>query len=843
MSLEEILKDVEKPGRYLGGEWNEIKKDPQKVKTKIALVFPDLYEIGMSYLGQKILYHILNKHPSVLAERIFAPWVDLEQKLRSQKMPLFSLENKIPLSEFDVIGFSLLYELNYSNIMTILDLGHIPFFSEERELDHPLVIAGGPAVFNPEPIAEIFDLFLIGDGEEAFIEIVENFMRLKKTIKEKKAVLKEMVKIKGVYIPSSYTPYQPSPSSLLAVKPAKGASKKIEKRLLFPFQRAPFPEEIVVPNVKVIFDRVAVEVERGCPQNCRFCQASSVYFPPRKKSPSCVLQNLLNSLRSTGYEDASLTSLSVGDYPYLNETVQILMDKLEKRKISLSLSSLRPQSLSAAVARSLIRVRKTGFTLAPEAGTERLRRVINKRFQDEEIWEAAKNAFAQGWRLLKLYFMLGLPTEKDEDLEGIVSMVEEIIRIGYKILKSSPRINLSISSFIPKPHTPFQWLRMEEEKILREKHRFLKSRLKRYAFVRFKDHPLKNSLIEAVFSRGDRHLNHVLLEAWKRGARFDSWKDLFRFRIWEEAFESQKVDYHLYLGELKKDDILPWDHIDTGIKKSYFLRELEKALREEETPSCLEVSCGECQGCSYSSVLKKKFHEEVKIPDASYSLFGQKTENVIRYRAFLSKSHKALYLSHMDLNHIIQRGLRRAGVSIVHSKGFHPKMALSYLPALPLGMEGKKEAFEFKSHYLFTEKEFVSHMNKHLPSGIRFLGLKRMHDSDPALHDDIKTFVYSIDLESQEIKGALEGFRKEGENSSLKDEEIVELLVDDFLNRHKDKPVEKVHLDRKAGKLFLQMDYTPQKGIRPQEIARRIFGVKNPAFIMSREEILFKTSD
>ena len=843
MNLEEILKHVERPGRYLGGEWNEIKKDPQKAEAKIALVFPDLYEIGMSYLGQKILYHVLNSHPSFLAERVFAPWLDFEQELRSRKIPLFSLENKMPLFEFDLVGFSLLYELNYSNILTILDLGQIPLFSEGRDLKYPLVIAGGPAAFNPEPLTDFFDLFLVGDGEEAFIEIVENYICLKKTMKDKKAVLKQLAKIKGVYVPSLYKPYQPPHSSLLAVKPTKDAQEKIEKRILFPFQTAPFPERIIVPNIKVVFDRVAVEVERGCPQRCRFCQASNIYFPPRKKSPSYVLKNILNSLRLTGYEDASLTSLSVGDYPYLDQIVEILMDRLEERKISLSLSSLRPRGLSSVVAQSIVRVRKTGFTFAPEAGTERLRRVINKKLQDEEIWEAVENAFTQGWKLLKLYFMVGLPTEREEDLKAIVGMVEETIKRGYKFLKSAPRINLSVSSFIPKPHTPFQWLKMEGEEILKEKHRFLKSRLKKYPFVKFKVHPIRNSLLEAVFSRGDRRLNQVLLEAWKRGARFDSWKDVFRFQHWIEAFESQNMEYNFYLGPLEKNKILPWDHIDTGIKKSHLLQELEKAFREEPTTSCLEMACGDCQGCSFPALVKNKYQEEVKIPEESCSFWGQKSDLIFRYRAFYTKSDRARYFSHLDLNNMIQRSLRRAGISIVHSRGFHPKMIISYLPALPLGMEGKKEVIEFRSDHNLPEKDFISLINRHLPSGVKFLQLKRMSESEPLLNEDIQSFLYSVDLERKEIKEALEEFKRERRKSSLKNEDMIKLLIDEFLESDKRRLLGRIHLERGASKLFLHVDYPYQRKMRPQEIVKKIFGLKNPVFLMAREEVLFKESN
>jgi len=841
--LENILKEVEKPGRYLGGEWNEIKKNPLRVKAKIALIFPDLYEVGMSYLGQKILYSVLNDNPSILAERVFAPWVDFEQKLRSRNIPLYSLENKIPLDQFDVLGFSLLYELNYTNVLTILDLGHIPLFSTQRDLEHPLIIAGGPAVFNPEPVASIFDLFLVGDGEEAFMEIIEKFLILKEEWKEKSAVLKEMAKIKGVYVPSLYTAYQPQNSFLMAVKPGNGVPEKIEKRIHFPFSEAPFPEKIVVPNINVIFDRVAVEVARGCYHKCRFCQALSIYFPHRAKSPSFVLEKVLESLRLTGYEAASLSSLSVGDYPYLCDIVETLMTELEKQKISLSLSSLRPKGLSSEVAKNIIKVRKTGLTLVPEAGTERLRRVINKNLKNSEMLEATENAFFQGWKLLKLYFMVGLPTERDEDLEGIVSLVEDVIRIGSKTLKSPPNINISATSFIPKPHTPFQWLKMEDGKILEEKHRFLKSRLRKYPFVKFKNHSLKDSILEAVFSRGDSQLTQVLFQSWKNGARFESWSDLFDFRIWEKAFESESIDYGLYLEALDRDAVLPWDHIDTGIKKSHLLQELDKALKEEQTLSCLENKCDLCQGCNLSPLLEREFQEQIEIPSGQHSFFGKKTQNIFRYRAIYSKRKNAKFISHLDLSNIIQRTFRRAGISVVHSEGFHPKMAISYLPALPLGMEGKAEIVEFKSQYLFEEDEFVSQVNRFLPVGVKFLGLKKFKTFKPRLNEEIKTLVYSVDLKSRATKEALKAICKEKNISSDDDYKKVEKIVDDFLADNKNGNIEGIFPDRKRKKLFIYLKHSAHKNVRSQEIVENILRIKNPVFVMAREKVLFRSEE
>ncbi|MFB0564077.1 MAG: TIGR03960 family B12-binding radical SAM protein [Candidatus Aminicenantaceae bacterium] len=840
MNVKEILKQVEKPGRYLGGEWNHIRKNPSRVSAKVALVFPDLYEIGMSYSGQKILYSLLNSHSHILAERVYAPWVDFEQKLHSQNTPLFSLENNIPLQEFDILGFSLLYELNYSNILTILDLGQIPLLSTERNIKFPLIIGGGPAVFNPEPIAEIFDLFLIGDGEEAFIEIVEKFMRLKRECEEKEPILKELIKIKGVYVPSLYRAFKPPKSYLLAVKPVEEAPTKIEKRLFYDFHRAPFPEDVIVPNVQTVFDRVAVEVARGCPQKCRFCQASSIYFPYRVKSPSLVIENTINSLYSTGYEDASLASLSISDYPYLDEVVEYLMDELVERKVSLSLSSLRPKGLSSAVASNIIKVRKTGFTLVPEAGTERLRCVINKRLKDDEIYEASFNAFSQGWRLLKLYFMVGLPTERDEDLKGICRMVEEIIRVGSGVLKSPPRINLSITSFIPKPHTPFQWLNMEEERILIEKHRNIKSNLKKYPFVKFKDNPIKSSVLEAIFSRGDRRLSKPLFRAWRSGARFDSWKDKINFQVWKEAFESEKIDYQLYLAPFSKESLLPWDHIDTGIKKSHLLQELEKALKEESTLSCLENLCGQCQGCLLLPLVEKEFKEAIRIEPKKQHPFGKKTDSVLRYQVFYSKLGRARFLSHLDLANVIQRTLRRGNISVAYSKGFHPKMIISYLPALPLGMEGKAEVFEFKSEYHYDEKEFIHHLNKFFPSGIKFINLRRVKNSEPSFNESINGMVYSCDVNNEEIFRAVEQHRKEEKMRPMDLYEVVKVLVERFLAVNKNESIADIFLDEKKGRLYIYINYPFQNGVRPQKVVEDMFDIKNSVFLMAREEILLK---
>ena len=836
--LEKLLYGIQKPGQYLGGEWNEIKKDPDSVSTKVALVFPDLYEIGMSYLGQRILYHVLNKDPEVLAERVFAPWMDFENKLRANKIPLYSLENKIPLYSFDIVGFSLLYELNYSNILTILDLGQIPFLADKRDESHPLILAGGPAAFNPEPLADFIDFFVLGDGEEVFPEIISIYKHLRSYGKKRWELLKEFSKLEGIYVPSLYKVYQPSGSRLQAVRPKGEALPKIRKRVLYPFKHTPFPEEIIVPNVGIVFDRVVIEAERGCPQRCRFCQATSIYFPPRIKDVNHLVAAAKNSVQKTGYEDVSLTALSISDYPYLSQAIKSLMDDFSEQKVSLSLSALRPKGLTHEIVENILKVRKTGFTLVPEAGTDRLRRVINKNLSNEEIREAVSNAFSHGWQLLKLYFMVGLPTEREEDLQGIVDTVKEIINIGYEKLNKAPKINLSISSFIPKPHTPFQWEKMDRMDSLKYKHRFILSQLKKYRFVRFKKHPLNNSLIEAVFSRGDRRLSWVLLDAWKRGARFDSWNNRLDLVLWKEAFNACGLDMNIYISEADKNTPLPWDHIDTGIKKDHLLKEVDRAFRDESSSSCLELKCSSCQGCSLFDVYDKKY-PPIK-PELSRKYFSSKDETgeKNRYRVKLTKKGKARFLSHRDMISIIHRGLRRAGIPVLYSKGFHPKMLVSHLPALPLGMEGREELFEFKTRCVLERSDFLTRMNRSLPDGFKILDLVLLEAGHPSLTEDIDRIVYSLDLSADIVKDAIALI----EGSGCVDKILKEKIEDLFKIQLKEDPlIQKISVDTDTNKLMMIFSYTEQKAPRPQDIIKALFPIENPVYIMVREKIILKT--
>jgi len=846
-AVERLLARVEKPGRYSGGEWNSIRKDPARVRIAVALAFPDVYEIGMSYLGQKILYGLLNARPEFRAERVFAPWPDMEEALRVAGEPLFSLENRTPLSAFDVVGFSLLYELNYSNVLTMLDLGGITLRAADRRDDEPLVLAGGPAVFNPEPVAVYFDAFVAGDGEEAFPEILDLWEEMKAKGTPRPDRIRALAGLRGVYVPSLYEICAGERSPLQVVRPLRVGGETdgrpgetapfpVEKLVLTSFARSPFPADIVVPNVQSIFDRVAIEVARGCPQKCRFCQATSIYAPYRAKDPAAVRDTVLRSVDRTGYEDASLFALSVSDYLHLPETVRALMTELEPRRASLSLSALRPKGLSAGIADEITKVRKTGFTLVAEAGTDRLRRVINKDVTDRDLLDAAANAYRGGWRLLKIYVMIGLPTETMEDVEAIAQLAERLTVLGREILGGAPQINLSVSSFIPKPHTPFQWAAMDPPDALRDKQRFLKDRLFKRRNVKVKVHPLDNSLLEAVFSRGDRRLSEVLLRAWNAGARFDSWGDRFRFDVWRSAFDDEGIDPAEYLSALDLEAELPWDHMATGMTKEFLKREYGRALAAETTPSCLDESCDACRGCAFIGDMVKSRPpapgraEPAASPEKPEEAEGAK--DIRRYEAVYAKEGRIRFIGHNDLVHAIQRTFRRAGVPVAYSEGFHPKMRMSFLPPLALGMEGRDERLEFKTSVPLDPAASLEALKARAPEGLRFLRLEPVGEEAPPFSRRLKGLVYGVDLDDPTVRAALEGASQSGAPVG---EIIRRKLAEGMFPA--DGP--KINLDASGKRLVLAYDFNPQKAPRPQDILSALFGLSDPAQVIVRDAVVY----
>lgn len=596
--FEELLDNVEKPGRYTGKEFNEIVKEGDRSTVKIALAFPDLYEIGMSYLGFKILYEIINKIDGALAERVFSPAVDMEKLLRERKIPIFSLETYRPLNTFDIVGFTIQHELCYSNILNLLELGQIPLRSEERKEDAPLIIAGGPGTFNAEPLSAFIDLFVIGEGEEIVGEIIEVYKRWKDKKQSRAKLLEELAHLKGIYVPSFYKVTYLKDGRVESVTPKKETYHSvIKKRIISNFDQVPYPLFPVVPNIDVVHDRITLEIFRGCTQGCRFCQAGMIYRPVREKSVNTLLELAEKILSHTGYEEISLSSLSSSDYSEIERLITRLVDRFKEKGVGVSLPSLRIDSFSVALAQQVQRVRKTGITLAPEVGTQRLRDVINKNVQEEDLYSSIEAAFKGGWRKIKLYFMVGLPTETEEDVEGIVRLVSKVDRMGREITGRKISINISVSAFVPKPHTPFQWEAQEERDILSKKIRYLKNRLN-WRNISFSYPDINRIYLEAVFARGDRRLGEVLERAHYLGCKFDAWREHFNFETWQQAFNESGLNMEFYANRVRQEDeILPWDHISCGVKKEYLLEEKKKALKGETTSDCRFENCTECGVC------------------------------------------------------------------------------------------------------------------------------------------------------------------------------------------------------------------------------------------------------
>ncbi len=594
--LDSILPLVAKPARYTGNELNMISKPWGGVRVKMALAFPDVYEVGMSHLGGKILYGLVNAHPDYLLERAFAPWPDMEKLMRDQGIPLFSLESVKPLGEFDVIGFSLQYELSYSNVLNMLDLAGVPVLAGSREEQDPLVIAGGPNTFNPEPMADFIDAFLIGDGETALLEMLDNIGRNLHLPRQQR--LMALAAVTGVYVPSLYDVSYREDGTIGAMVPCcPQAPAKVRKAVVADLDEAYFPLEPIVPYLGIIHDRAVLEVMRGCQRGCRFCQAGMIYRPLRERSLGLLREQAEATLSSTGFDEISLASLSTADYSGVDALVRGLVKDYGPRGTGVALPSLRVDAFSVGLAKEVQKVRKTTLTFAPEAGTQRLRDVINKNVTEEDILTSCRAAFDAGWLGIKLYFMLGLPTETDEDLDGIIDLVRKIKRLAAERCRRPPKLHVGLAFFVPKPHTPFQW----EPQISRQEMDRKKSYILDNAHiknVKFDFHNPATSFLEGIIARGDRRLGGVIWSAWKRGAKFDSWKEYFRPDCYLEAMEEYGLDADFYVSRRRGyDEIMPWDFVDTGVSTEFLRVENERAYRGELTPDCRESGCQDCGIC------------------------------------------------------------------------------------------------------------------------------------------------------------------------------------------------------------------------------------------------------
>lgn len=715
-SIEAILPLVKKPGRYIGGERNSINKPWSGADVHFCLIFPDLYEIGMSHQGLQILYHILNRDDRFLAQRCYAPDIDFEARLRTTDQPLFALESHRPLADFDILGFTLPYELCYTNILTVLDLAGLPLRACDRDARHPLVIGGGSCCLNPEPVADFFDAIVLGDGEEVIIELGECLLAAKQQNLGKDEILRNMAAIHGVYIPALFKPVYDG-DTFLGVHPLVKGYETVRRRVA---PKLPDPDVLgkpLVPIVKPVHDRLGIEIARGCTRGCRFCQAGMIYRPVRERSVEDILELAEQGITNSGFDELAMLSLSTGDYSCLPEALTSLMNRFADEYVSVSMPSMRVGTLTPEIIAQIKRVRKTGFTVAPEAGTDRMREVINKGITEEDLLATCRDAFSAGWNLIKFYFMIGLPTETKKDVDAIVELAKKArAQAGGK---GRVQINVSVACFIPKPHTPFQWhgqLDLDEAKARLNR---LKKILPRKG-LKLKWHDVHTSLMEGVFSRGDRRLSGLIETAWRSGVRLDGWSEHFRLENWQTAAGQCCLDLHSYLRARSLDEPLPWDHLDCGVDRSFLEQEWQRALERSYTPDCRNHGCQKCGLCDFATIYPQT-NKSCPHPAAPPVTRPTPNEELsFRYAIHYSRLGDSRFYGHLELLQLVFRVLRRAGLPVLFSRGYNPSPRVSFSQALPVGMESLVEHFLVDLGRPIAEPATVIEtLNREFPQTIR----------------------------------------------------------------------------------------------------------------------------
>ncbi len=726
-----LLPFVNKPGRYLGHEYNAIVKDWKQTLVRCVLIFPDLYEIGMSHQGLQILYHILNGQQQVLAERSYCPDRDMEKLLQQKNAPLTSLESDHALAEFDIIGFTLPYELCYSNIVTIMSLAGIPLWSQDRDETFPLILGGGSCSMNPEPVADFFDAILLGDGEEAIIEITTLVANAKDNKLSKAELLTQLATIKGLYIPSFFQTQYTAEGTISDIRALSSSSLNVQRRVVADLSQIEHLKRPLVPNGKIVHDRLGVEIARGCTRGCRFCQAGIIYRPVRERSPEQIMDIAGCALGVSGFDELALLSLSTGDYSCIEPLLKQMMDTFASDYVSVSMPSMRVGTLTQAVMDQIKRVRKTGFTLAPEAGSERLRRVINKGITEDDLLTTCRDAFALGWKVMKFYFMIGLPTETEEDIEAIAELVKKAKQEADKGGRGRRQINVGVGTFVPKPHTPFQWERQISIDESRERIRRIKGLMPRSG-VNLKYHDPEQSFLEGVFSRGDRRLARLLEVAWQQGARLDGWSEHFNLGIWRTAAAECGLNLDSFLRQREPAEILPWQHLHSGIDTAFLQAELAKALEEAYTPDCRYHGCQQCGLCDFKEIKPLVHGRQRTEPDDMAAAVPTTTvsqtinesssagvENHCKYNVIYSRTGDICFLGHLELLQLVFRALRRAGITTHFSQGFNPSPKISFGLALPVGTESLAEYFIMDLPApLQSAEETVAQLNSQLPPGL-----------------------------------------------------------------------------------------------------------------------------
>jgi radical SAM family uncharacterized protein/radical SAM-linked protein len=812
----ELLLAVEKPSRYTGGEVNARRDWEDPCRLRFALAFPDTYEVGMSHLGIQILYAILNGLPEVHCERCYAPWPDMESQLRSRGRPLCSLESQRPLAAFDIVGFSLQYELSYTNVLMMLDLGGIPLRREGRNDGHPLIIAGGPCAFNPAPMSAFIDAFVIGEGEEVVAEIAAADMAVRARGGRRRDRLEAMAALKGVYVPAVHT-----------------GSERIDKRIITDLDAWRLPSCPVVPLMKTIHDRVTLEIGRGCTRGCRFCQAGMVWRPLRERTPAVLEEMAEAMLRATGHDEVSLLSLSSGDYTLIEPLLKTLVDRYYARRVALALPSLRVETLTPKLIEAIRRVRKTNFTLAPEAGSQRLRDVINKGNTEEELLATTTRVFAAGWKSVKLYFMLGLPGEREEDLEGIADLAGKTLRTA----QNRGQVTVSLSTFVPKAHTPFQWQRQISVGEIAERQDYFRKRLKNRN-IAVKWHDARMSLLEGILSRGGEEAAPLVESAYRLGCRFDGWSDRLRFDLWEEALRRTGIRAEDSLRARPSAEAFPWERISAGVSREFLAAEAEKAEKGEKTPDCRRGDCSLCGVCDHEKVRVVTAPADAPVGGLDSTYAGRSEEDgpekALRIR--FTKLGPAKYLSHLEISAALSRAMLLGGISFVYSQGFHPHPRISFAGATSVGMESQGEFVDIRIHDPQAEETALAErVNRYLPSGMEITAIRELPPRSFSLSELIVGFTYELllpeDLDGTEIDRIDKSLRLflEAEHFSVARETEGKRVPKEI------RPlVANATLDRPSHRIILTAHFGPQGTVRPAEFLTGVLGLSSEALHRTR---------
>ncbi len=817
--FDSLLVQVEKPSRYIGGEAGAVVKNPADVEVRWVLAFPDLYEVGMSHFGYQILYGVLNRLPWCAAERVYAPGLDLERVLRDRDLPLSTLETRMPLAAADAIGFTLQYELCATGVLQILDLAGLRLRAADRQEDDPLVIAGGPCATNPEPWAPFFDAIFIGEGEES---VVETAMMLRQANAERWSRARRIEALAGIggyYVPTRRTP-RFAGGRLVGFDLAAGEPAQVRRRVVHDLENAPVHGTTLLPNALSVHNRLAVEVQRGCTRGCRFCHAGYFYRPVRERSAARVEQLIEQGLAASGHGEVSLLSLSSGDWTPIAAFLPRLMRLLAPRHVALSLPSLRAESLTGELAEAIRQVRRTGFAVAPEAATERMRRVINKPISDETVLQTARTVYGAGWDLLKLYFMVGLPTETDADVEAILSLIKQVFGVGREINRRAS-LNATISVFVPKPHTPFQRFGMLPLETARRRLGLLGRSMFR-GKVTIKSHEPRTSQLEGAIARGDRRVADALEEAYRRGARLDGWAENFDYARWQAAFAAAGLDLAALAEQVfADDDCLPWSGVDLGVSAEYLLAERDRALAGETTPDCRDGACGNCGVCGEEIGVRLAPREEIVVPPPVSPPSNARQ----RLRLWFAKRGPAKWLGHLEMVAVFTRAATRAGLPLAYSEGFHPQPRLSFGPPLSVGVASDDEVVEFLLAETTAPEDAVRRLSAALPAGLEILRAEEAAPEADSLFEEVEAWTYEVDLRSLALPRPAADAVAEFLAAGTAPVEVVK--------KGKTKTVDARALVRTASvaadRLRLVARHESSGGLKPQMLVARMLGVEATA--------------